>query len=61
MAAIDRIVHHSVILDMMEVESYRATEATQQHLHLQREAQTFSREEALAESEKIIVATGKNY
>jgi len=28
LAAIDRIVHHSVILDMMEVESYRATEAT---------------------------------
>jgi DNA replication protein DnaC len=27
-AAIDRIVHHSVILDMMEVERYRATEAT---------------------------------
>lgn len=28
LAAIDRIVHHSVILDMMEVESYRAIEAT---------------------------------
>jgi len=28
LAAIDRIVHHSVILDMMAVESYRATEAT---------------------------------
>lgn len=28
LAAIDRIVHHSVILDMMEVESHRATEAT---------------------------------
>ena len=27
LAAIDRIVHHSVILDLMEVESYRATEA----------------------------------
>jgi DNA replication protein DnaC len=27
-ASIDRIVHHSVILDMMAVESYRATEAT---------------------------------
>src|SRR5207248_303677 len=61
MAAIDRIVHHSVILDMMEVESYRATEATQQHLHQQQEAQTVAREESLAESEKIIVATGKNY
>lgn len=28
LAAIDRIVHHSVILDLMEVESHRATEAT---------------------------------
>ncbi len=28
LAAIDRIVHHSVILDLMAVESYRATEAT---------------------------------
>lgn len=27
MAAIDRVVHHSVILDMMDVESYRAHEA----------------------------------
>jgi DNA replication protein DnaC len=32
MAAIDRLVHHSVILDMMSVESYRAEEASQQHL-----------------------------
>lgn len=29
MAAIDRVIHHSVILDMMSVESYRALEATQ--------------------------------
>ena len=28
MAAIDRVVHHSVILDLMGVESYRAKEAT---------------------------------
>lgn len=28
MAAIDRVVHHSVIVDMMVVESYRAKEAT---------------------------------
>jgi DNA replication protein DnaC len=27
MAAIDRVVHHSVVLDMMTVESYRATAA----------------------------------
>ena len=31
-AAIDRVVHHSVILDMMSVESYRAKEANHQHL-----------------------------
>ncbi|MGE3808220.1 MAG: ATP-binding protein, partial [Gemmataceae bacterium] len=27
MAAIDRVVHHSVILDLMSLESYRAQEA----------------------------------
>jgi len=32
MAAIDRVVHHSVILDMMDVESYRAKEANHRHL-----------------------------
>lgn len=32
LAAIDRVVHHSVILDLMGLESYRAKEATQQHL-----------------------------
>jgi DNA replication protein DnaC len=37
LAAIDRVVHHSVILDMMEVESYRATEANH-HRKLQQEA-----------------------
>ena len=30
MAAIDRVVHHSVILDMMGLESYRAKEASAQ-------------------------------
>ena len=30
MAAIDRVVHHSVILDMMSLESYRAKEASTQ-------------------------------
>jgi DNA replication protein DnaC len=34
MAAIDRVVHHSVILDMMQVESYRVEAANHQHLHL---------------------------
>jgi DNA replication protein DnaC len=37
MAAIDRVVHHSVILDMMGVESYRAKEASHQHLSQQAE------------------------
>jgi DNA replication protein DnaC len=60
LAAIDRVVHHSVILDMMGVESYRAKEANQQHLHPQEQAQTISKE-VLTESEKIVVATGKNY
>jgi DNA replication protein DnaC len=31
MAAIDRVVHHSVILDLMGMESYRAKEAIEQH------------------------------
>jgi len=60
LAAIDRVVHHSVILDMMGVESYRAKEANQQHLHQQEHAQTVSKE-GLTESEQIVVATGKNY
>src|SRR6266566_3163575 len=58
MAAIDRVVHHSVILDLMAVESYRAKEATQQHLSQQEQKQLLSKE-ALAESSSatIIVAT----
>jgi DNA replication protein DnaC len=39
LAAIDRIVHHSVILDLMEVESYRATETTILHQAQQSSAQ----------------------
>ncbi len=31
-AAIDRVVHHSVILDLMALESYRAKEATISHI-----------------------------
>src|SRR6478736_2595873 len=31
MAAIDRVVHHSVILDLMGMESYRAQQASAQH------------------------------
>ena len=60
LAAIDRVVHHSVILDMMDVESYRAKEAHQQHLHPQEQVQAIS-PELLTESAKIVVATGKNY
>src|SRR6266849_9118394 len=32
MAAIDRVTHHCVILDMMAVDSYRAHQAHHQHL-----------------------------
>ena len=32
MAAIDRVIHHCVILDMMAVDSYRAHQANHQHL-----------------------------
>ena len=39
MAAIDRVVHHSVILELMAVESYRAKEANHRHLHLQEHTQ----------------------
>ena len=58
MAAIDRVVHHWVILDMMAVESYRAKEANQQHLPQQEDGQLLS-ENAPSESSsaKIIVAT----
>ena len=33
MAAIDRVIHHCVILDMMTVESYRAQQANHHQLH----------------------------
>jgi DNA replication protein DnaC len=47
MAAIDRLVHHSVILDMMSVESYRAEAASQQHLSAARPKKQASRHIAL--------------
>lgn len=54
LAAIDRVVHHSVILDMMSVQSYRAKEASQQH----------SLVEPLAagahKSEEMVIATGNS-
>ena len=31
-AAIDRVVHHSVILDLMQVRSFRVQQATGQHV-----------------------------
>ena len=50
MAAIDRLVHHSVILDMMSVESYRAEEASQQHLSSDRSKKLPSKHITLAEA-----------
>jgi DNA replication protein DnaC len=58
LAAIDRVVHHSVILDMMGVESYRAKEANHQHLHLLADGQLLSQETLSAsQPATIIVAT----
>jgi DNA replication protein DnaC len=53
MAAIDRVVHHSVVLDMMEVESYRATEANH-HRKLQQAAAKIE----VQEPAEIVVAGG---
>jgi DNA replication protein DnaC len=50
LAAIDRLVHHSVILDMMSVESYRAEEASQQHLSSSRPKKSSSRQAPLDEA-----------
>ena len=50
MAAIDRLVHHSVILDMMSVESYRAEAANQQHLPSARPKKPSSKRTALHET-----------
>ena len=47
MAAIDRLVHHSVILDMMSVESYRAEAAAQHHLSSSRSKKQSSKSIAL--------------
>jgi len=60
MAAIDRVVHHSVILDMMSVESYRAEAASQQHLHQSQKnssSQEISKTTA-AKPASLIVADG---
>jgi DNA replication protein DnaC len=50
MAAIDRLVHHSVILDMMSVESYRAEAACQQHIASSRPKKSSSRQALLNET-----------
>jgi hypothetical protein len=50
MAAIDRLVHHSVILDMMSVESYRAEAASQQHRPCDRPKKSSSKQTTLAEA-----------
>jgi DNA replication protein DnaC len=50
MAAIDRLVHHSVILDMMRVDSYRAAAASQQHLSSDRSKKEPSKHITLAEA-----------
>ncbi len=62
LAAIDRVVHHSVILDMMAVESYRAKEASQSQLHQQEDKQAVSKESASeAEAASFMRASGRNH
>jgi DNA replication protein DnaC len=51
MAAIDRVVHHSVILDLMAVDSYRVHEAKEAY-----DQQT----EQPTTAEEVIAATGKS-
>ena len=58
MAAIDRVVHHSVILDLMAVESYRAQEAKE--AQNQTDQQAPQSVEQPTESEEVVVATGKS-
>lgn len=54
LAAIDRVVHHSVILDMMSVHSYRAKEASQQHSDLQGSAADSHK------TEEMVIVTGNS-
>lgn len=58
MAAIDRLVHHSVILDMMSVESYRAEVASQHHLSSDRPKKSSSKQTSLAEATASSQETG---
>jgi DNA replication protein DnaC len=62
LAAIDRVVHHSVILDMMGVESYRAKAASQSQLYQQEDSQAVSKESASeAEAASFMRAGGTNH
>jgi DNA replication protein DnaC len=57
LAAIDRVVHHSVILDMMSEESYRAEVANQHHLSEETGSGLLNQNQS-AESEPIVIAGG---
>jgi DNA replication protein DnaC len=59
MAAIDRLVHHSVILDMMSVESYRAEEASQQH-HLSSRPKKSSSRQASPDTSSLTPSLPEN-
>jgi DNA replication protein DnaC len=58
MAAIDRVVHHSVILDLMTVESYRVQEAKE--AKEAQDSETNQPADQANEAEEGIVATGKS-
>jgi len=61
MAAIDRLIHHSVILDMMSVESYRAEVASQQQVPSARPkkqpSKRASRDEAMTPASVLVADT----
>lgn len=62
MAAIDRVIHHSVILDMMDVESYRAKEASSFHLQtIEQSEDALKVSSTESESATLMRSTGKNY
>jgi hypothetical protein len=61
LAAIDRLVHHCIILDMMGVESYRVKEASMSQLTQQEDRQVVSNESPLqGESASFMRSSGKN-
>jgi DNA replication protein DnaC len=60
MAAIDRLVHHSVILDMMGVESYRAEAASLHHLPSARPKKPSSRQIPLNEGASLRDSDGSS-